>query len=253
MIKRAVPKRGTRTHGAGPDAPLSTYRTMRNFQASPEPWGRVQRSPRATPRYFCVQKHLASHLHYDLRLEHGGVLLSWAVPKGPSLDPNHKRLAMAVEDHPREYGDFEGVIPSGYGAGIVLLWDRGYWQPLVDDVHAAVKNGKLPFLIHAEKLSGAWSLVRLARGGPRSWLLMKQRDAWASSQDVTRTHPLSVASAHDFAGILAAHELPNWKTDPPVRGGATGALFRSLIAEATRLRAPTQRRARVPRAHQRRR
>lgn len=168
MIKRAVSKRQRRTRApvAAPDTPLSSYRAMRDFQASPEPRGRVQRTSRAAPLFFCVQKHLASHLHYDLRLEHGGVLLSWAVPKGPSLDPNHKRLAMAVEDHPREYGDFEGVIPSGYGAGIVLLWDRGYWQPLVDDVDAAVRNGKLPFLIHADKLSGAWSLVRLARVGP---------------------------------------------------------------------------------------
>ena len=148
--------------------PLATYHAKRDFDATPEPRGTVRRMRKKAPRFFCVQKHLASHLHYDVRLEHDGVLLSWAVPKGPSLDPRHKRLAMAVEDHPREYGDFEGIIPSGYGAGIVLLWDRGVWQPLVEDVDAALKRGRLPFLIHAQKLTGAWSLVRLARGGPRS-------------------------------------------------------------------------------------
>ena len=130
--------------------PLDKYKEKRNFKESPEPQGdpkvaaaRARGAKTGTERFFCVQKHLASHLHYDLRLEHDGVLLSWAVPKGPSLDPATKRLAMRVEDHPIEYGEFEGVIPSGYGAGIVMLWDRGTWTPEVDDVAAALKKGDL--------------------------------------------------------------------------------------------------------------
>src|ERR1700732_3816161 len=121
---------------------LDEYRRKRDFAKSPEPAGRA--TARTSPKwFFCVQKHLASHLHYDLRLEHKGVLLSWAVPKGPSLDPKTKRLAMHVEDHPLEYGEFEGVIPEGYGAGIVMLWDRGTWASPVDDVDAALAEGGL--------------------------------------------------------------------------------------------------------------
>ena len=116
-----------------------------------------------------MQKHLASHLHYDFRLEHNGVLLSWAVPKGPSLDPKTKRLAMHVEDHPIEYGTFEGVIPSGYGAGIVMLWDQGTWTPESPDIDAALKKGDLKFTLDGYKLKGSWVLVRTGGGyGGRS-------------------------------------------------------------------------------------
>jgi bifunctional non-homologous end joining protein LigD len=125
---------------------LEDYKRKRDFTKSPEPSGDeapARRRRKADERFFCVQKHLASHLHYDLRLELNGVLLSWAVPKGPSLNPKDKRLAMHVEDHPLDYGTFEGVIPEGYGAGIVMLWDTGTWRPLVDDVEAALKKGVL--------------------------------------------------------------------------------------------------------------
>ena len=154
-----------------------------------------------------MQKHAATRLHYDLRLELNGVLLSWAVPKGPSLDPKTKRLAMHVEDHPLAYGEFEGVIPEGYGAGIVMLWDKGTWKPQVDDVDAALAKGDLKFELNGFKLKGSWVLVR-TRGGPnartnesgqsRTWLLIKHRDEWAGDIDVLEKAPLSVKSFGDF-------------------------------------------------------
>src|SRR6187401_675241 len=166
--------------------PLQEYRRKRDFTKSPEPTGDEPRKKKAKALFFCVQKHLASHLHYDFRLEWNGVLLSWAVPKGPSLDPTIKRLAMHVEDHPIDYGEFEGVIPSGYGAGIVMLWDRGTWTPEVEDVDAALKKGDLKFTLDGYKLKGSWVLVRTkgrwggsgaggGAGNDRSWLLIKHR------------------------------------------------------------------------------
>src|SRR4030095_14762711 len=167
--------------------PLDEYRRKRDFTKTPEPSGQSQkarRSPKAKARFFCVQKHLASHLHYDFRLEHNGTLLSCAVPKGPSLDPKIKRLAMQVEDHPVEYGEFEGVIPEGYGAGLVMLWDRGTWLPETDDIDRSLAKGDLKFTLDGYKLKGSWVLVR-TRGyaskygdtsGGRSWLLVKHRD-----------------------------------------------------------------------------
>jgi bifunctional non-homologous end joining protein LigD len=226
---------------------LEKYRAKRNFKESPEPAGdakivaeRARKAKGATPRFFCVQKHLASHLHYDLRLEQNGVLLSWAVPKGPSLDPSTKRLAMMVEDHPIEYGTFEGVIPSGYGAGIVMLWDRGTWTPEVDDVEAALKKGDLKFTLDGYKLKGSWVLVRTkgkwAGGGDRSWLLIKHRDDWAGEVDITDFAPLSVKSKGDFADILAEGNPDIWISHRPAQGGEAGALFQKIIERALEMR-----------------
>lgn len=225
--------------------PLDTYRAKRDFTASPEPTGADSRhSPGGrTPRFFCVQKHLASHLHYDLRLEHNGVLLSWAVPKGPSLSTATKRLAMHVEDHPVEYGEFEGVIPSGYGAGIVMLWDRGTWTPDVDDVDAALAKGDLKFTLNGYKLKGSWVLVRTKGWGSRapsdgrSWLLIKHRDGWSGDVDIAEFAPLSVKSGGDFADILSQDDPDIWVSNRPAQGGDAGALFAQIIARAAALRA----------------
>ena len=158
-------------------------------------------------RTSACRKHLASRLHYDLRLEHDGVLLSWAVPKGPSLDHRDRHLAVQTEDHPRDYGDFEGVIPEGYGQGIVMLWDYGAWRPEVDDVDEALRKGDLKFALDGYKLKGSWVLVR-TRDRPdaspsqhgRSWLLIKHRDFWSGPLDITTFAPLSVKSEGDFDG-----------------------------------------------------
>jgi bifunctional non-homologous end joining protein LigD len=223
---------------------LEKYRQKRDFTQSPEPAGdKSHKSPSGqAPRFFCVQKHLASHLHYDFRLEHDGVLLSWAVPKGPSLDPSTKRLAMHVEDHPIEYGTFEGVIPSGYGAGIVMLWDQGTWTPEVDDVDAALKKGDLKFTLDGYKLKGSWVLVRTkgarwsSGGADRSWLLIKHRDNWAGDVDIAEFAPLSVKSEGDFADILSADKPDIWQSHRPAQSGEAGAMFEKIIARALDMR-----------------
>src|SRR4026209_1901472 len=208
---------------------LEKYKQKLNFKSTPEPSGDVkvaeERAKKAKPEqglFFCVQKHLASHLHYDFRLAWKGVLLSWAVPKGPSLDPKTKRLAMHVEDHPFECGTFEGVIPEGYGAGIVMLWDQGTWTPQVDDVDAALKKGDLKFTLDGYKLKGSWVLVRTggrypgARGtGGRTWLLIKHRDDWAGDLDILDFAPRSVKSDGDFEDILGEDTPAVWLSNRP--------------------------------------
>jgi bifunctional non-homologous end joining protein LigD len=159
---------------------LSTYRQKRDFEKTPEPSGKTAVAP-SKQRRFVIQKHDASRLHYDFRLEFDGVFKSWAVTKGPSLDPHDKRLAVEVEDHPLDYGDFEGTIPEGqYGGGTVMLWDRGYWE--AEDPEAGFKKGDLKFTLHGDKLHGSWVLVRMRnRGGEKrtNWLLIKHRDEYA--------------------------------------------------------------------------
>ncbi len=183
---------------------LIEYRRKRNFRVTAEPrGGRVAVHKKLS---FVIQKHAASHLHYDFRLELDGVLKSWAVPKGPSLDPATKRLAMHVEDHPLEYGDFEGIIPAGeYGGGTVLLWDRGTWEP-VGDGEKGYRDGSLKFVLHGEKLQGGWMLVRRGgrRGDPneRHWFLFKERDESADPDvEITAEQPLSVATGRDLDEI----------------------------------------------------
>jgi bifunctional non-homologous end joining protein LigD len=224
--------------------PLDEYSRKRDFSKTPEPPPAVKKkAPRE--RLFCVQKHLASRLHYDFRLEHNGVLLSWAVPKGPSLDPKDKRLAMQVEEHPLEYGTFEGVIPEGYGAGIVLLWDQGSWSPEVDDVDAALKRGDLKFRLTGVKLKGSWVLVRTGgrygqgRSGARSWLLIKHRDEWAGEVDIAGLDDFakSVKSGGDFEDILAEDTPAVWISGRPATGGATGAMLAKIVERAAKLKA----------------
>jgi bifunctional non-homologous end joining protein LigD len=226
---------------------LDEYRKKRDFTKTPEPAGIVKKR-KERELFFCVQKHLASHLHYDFRLEHNGVLLSWAVPKGPSLDPKTKRLAMHVEDHPLDYGEFEGVIPEGYGAGIVMLWDRGTWTPEVDDVDAALKKGDLKFTLNGYKLKGSWVLVRTggrypgARGGDpnRSWLLIKHRDEWSGDVDIVEFAPRSVKSDGDFEDILGADTPAVWLSNRPAKGGDAGAMLAQIIERAANLKAKTR-------------
>jgi bifunctional non-homologous end joining protein LigD len=186
---------------------LTKYRSKRDFKVTAEPAGAERSSGASEELLYVIQKHDASHLHYDFRLEWRGVLLSWAVPKGPSLDPSVKRLAARVEDHPVEYGGFEGTIPQGeYGGGTVMLWDRGTWTPEVPDVDAALGKGELKFTLNGKKLKGSWVLVRTkGYGGSKkeSWLLIKHRDRYASTEDVLEKKPKSVLSSRMLPEIAA--------------------------------------------------
>jgi bifunctional non-homologous end joining protein LigD len=189
---------------------LDRYRERRRFGVTREPRGTTARRKGKTKLRYVIQKHRASQLHYDFRLEWKGVLLSWAVPKGPSLDPAVKRLATPTEDHPIEYADFEGVIPEGeYGGGTVMVWDTGSWEPEVEDedVDEALARGELKFRLRGKKLKGSWVLVRTRGfGGSKkpSWLLIKHRDEHAREIDITQTAPLSAVSRRTLARIAAA-------------------------------------------------
>src|SRR6266702_4812170 len=159
--------------------PLTAYRAKRSLDRTPEPGARAVPPTPAAGGLFVVHMHAARRLHWDLRLEMDGVLTSWAVPKGPSPNPADKRLAVHVEDHPLEYGDFEGLIPEGnYGAGAVIVWDRGVWVPL-EDAHEGMKKGKLLFELRGYKLHGKWTLVKLKKG-EKEWLLIKEKDGYVA-------------------------------------------------------------------------
>jgi bifunctional non-homologous end joining protein LigD len=197
---------------------LAEYNRKRHFEVTPEPRGTARARAAGQALQFVVQKHRATALHYDFRLEHRGVMLSWAVPKGPSPDPAVKRLAMETEPHPMDYNQFEGVIPEGaYGGGTVMIWDKGVWAPIAQDrlgdeaeVDRQLAKGDLKFVLLGEKLFGSWVLVR-TRGG-RQWLLIKHRDESASHEDLTVSKPRSVVSGRTMAEI----------------GGAAGASPRQL-------------------------
>ncbi len=175
---------------------LKTYYSKRKFNETPEPKGSVKAN-KGRPLHFVIQKHEATRLHYDFRLEHKGVLVSWAVPKGPSLKLGDKHLAMAVEDHPIDYMKFEGVIPEGnYGAGTVMVWDFGNYLALGSKsvaeseklISKGLKEGMLKFVVNGKKLQGGFALIKLKndRFGKNSWLLIKEKDNYVSKTDVTK-------------------------------------------------------------------
>src|SRR6185312_7789760 len=217
---------------------LQNYRAKRDFSRTAEPSGNGTVAPSARLR-FVVQKHAARRLHYDLRLELGGVFKSWAVTRGPSLDPADKRLAVEVEDHPLEYGDFEGTIPQGqYGGGTVQIWDRGYWEPQVKGPpEQALARGELKLVMAGEKLRGGWVLVRLrdSRAGKRpSWLLIKHRDEFARAGDgALLEEDRSVASARTLEEIAAGRGRGPKPFMMPGRGaGRADAVWHSNAAPA---------------------
>jgi bifunctional non-homologous end joining protein LigD len=235
---------------------LSTYRKKRDFEKTAEPSGEAKVAPSKQSR-FVIQKHDATRLHYDLRLEFDGVFKSWAVTKGPSLDPHDKRLAVEVEDHPLDYGDFEGTIPEGqYGGGTVQLWDRGYWES--DDPERGFKKGDLKFTLEGEKLHGSWVLVRMRNdrtGGKRTnWLLIKHRDDFAKEGDANNILDAdqSVASGRSMEEIAEGKgKAPKpFMMAKSARGSAADAVWNSNRGDAAEARAankkPTSAKARAP-------
>jgi bifunctional non-homologous end joining protein LigD len=236
---------------------LEEYRRKRDFRKTPEPSGGRQRAAAKQKQkaglQYVIQKHAARRLHYDFRLQNGDVMWSWAVPKGPSLDPGEKRLAVHTEDHPLDYNAFEGIIPAGeYGGGTVLIWDRGTWTPLDEDPEEAHRKGMLKFRLDGEKLHGRWALIKLRGGrdaGKDNWLLVKEKDETAiegSGSSVVDDNPLSVVSGRDIATIadvadrvwhsnrgdaLASHgEPPPPAIDPGKLKGARKAKLPRAIA-----------------------
>jgi bifunctional non-homologous end joining protein LigD len=228
--------------------PLKEYRKKRDFSKTPEPAGGARRSPVDA---YVIQKHDATRLHYDFRLQHGDVLWSWAVPKGPSLDPREKRLAVQVEDHPLDYRNFEGTIPEGeYGGGTVMIWDRGTWEPL-GDPEEGDRAGKLNFVLHGEKLRGRWTLVRMSHArGRRSdkpqWLLIKDRDEEArplSKEDILESRPESIVTGRTLEQIAAGDPPRRARKKAPKTGKRARSTPKIATARAVMRRTAPPRRA----------
>ncbi len=217
---KAGPEKGPEK--AGPEnvgrGPLAPYQRKRDFARTPEPAGAPPRGEAAGPRRFVVQRHRARRLHYDLRFEIGGVLVSWAVPRGPTLDPDVKRTAIHVEDHPIEYLDFEGIIPAGeYGGGDVIVWDRGTWEPhATDDPAASVAAGELHADVTGDKLRGRLVLVRRGRSreDASQWLLLHKRDEYAVAGWNPEDYPRSVLSGRTNDEVKARPDRM-WRADLP--------------------------------------
>jgi len=248
-----VATRKTSARGTRGGAPLSEYRAKRDFTRTKEPAGGAPRDAtragRVRPLQFVIQKHAASHLHYDLRLELDGVMKSWAVPKGPSLDPTQRRLAVEVEDHPMEYNTFEGTIPAGeYGGGTVMLWDRGTYAPDdgdVESIRRGHERGEIKFSFHGERLEGSFALVRMAgRGeGKPQWLLIKHRDSTAAPGWDINTHDTSVATGRTMDEIREGKSKvwhSNRGTDGRRETG-DGKRVKSVVKPVSRLPSPVSR------------
>lgn len=219
---------------------LATYKAKRDFGKTPEPKAKRER---AKGNSFVIQKHAARRTHFDFRLEHDGVLKSWAVTKGPSLDPSQKRLAVMTEDHPLEYGGFEGVIPKGeYGAGPVMIWDRGTWEPLGDPDEGLAK-GDLKFRLHGKRLKGDWVLVRMKPRkedrGRQNWLLIKKRDDYAGDgSEPTQDFDTSVKSGRSMDEILSG-DVPVWTSNKAQKKSPTRSK-RAAAAKPRRKKAPAR-------------
>ncbi len=226
---------------------LEEYKRKRRFESTPEPPPKVEKKSR---HQFVVQKHRASHLHYDFRLEMEGVLKSWAVPKGPSLDPADKRLAMQVEDHPVSYFDFEGIIPAGnYGAGTVMVWEMGTWEPLsskpgADGLYepaseaeaiAQLQKGDLKFRLHGKKLNGDFALVRLRSRRPGSkgteWLLIKKRDKYATEGYDIDQYDYSVLTKRTLDQIAGDAGSAEWESNRPAVTTSKNAWLAESLAK----------------------
>jgi bifunctional non-homologous end joining protein LigD len=222
---------------------LSLYKKKRSFSKTPEPEGGKTTSKNQL--VFVVQKHDASHLHYDFRLEMEGVLKSWAIPKGPSLNPEDKRLAMMVEDHPFDYRTFEGIIPEGnYGAGTVIVWDEGTYEPLENPSNNKKENeknllrqlhaGSLKFVMHGKKLKGEFALVKTAYRGENSWLLIKHRDDYATTEDITEKDK-SVVSKKTIEQVEKTSDRI-WKSNREAKSKTKSQKLKTITADSSTLK-----------------